>query len=70
MSKYATAVDNSFDSGSVRTTKVSIVRVDVNVEAQYLDTSDVESVVIYVNGRPMSRMHPTRAERLGIIHRN
>jgi hypothetical protein len=67
--RYATAVDNNSYSGSgtVNTTKVSIVRVDVSVDAQYLDTSDVESVVVYVNGRPLSRMHPSRAARLGII---
>lgn len=54
--------------GSVDSALITTMRIDVSVDMQTV-VDDLESVIIYVNGRPLTRMHPSKAERLGLIRR-
>lgn len=57
------------ETGHVNSRLITTLRIDITAnEMNVLD--ELESVALYLNGHPLARMHPSRAEKFGLIHRN
>jgi hypothetical protein len=60
--------DAAHNVGDVTSREFTQLVFDVNIVAD-VDANNYDEILIRVNGKVLTRMHPFRAERLGIVRR-
>lgn len=53
--------------GTISTTEIRVLRMDVNVDPAYDPNNEFTEVHIYLNGQPISKMNAIKAHRMGIL---